>query len=1396
MGKNKALESSDSYTVGWIAALPKEMAATLGMLDERHDKPKDFVKPSSDTNAYCWGRIGDHNVVIASLAAGVYGTTSAATTAIHMLSSFPSIKVGLMVGIGAAIPGPKHDIRLGDVVVSQPHGQAGGVIQYDLGKSRVRTEHEHTVHTFEKVGVLRPPPEALLKALSLLQAEIRLEGSSIFQFLEEMLERYPRLAQRGPEAPGYIYQGQENDKLFEASYLHTSGVGCDDCDPARMVSRDTRRDPDVPRVHYGVIASGNRLVKDAAERDMILRESGEDCICLETEAAGLLNSFPCLVIRGICDYADSHGNNDWQEYAAATAAAYAKEFLGFLDQGDLARASKASEVLEQISEDLKKMNKTVKIAEEAVQDLQLDYHEKKIGDWLSAPDPSTNYINALEKRHQDTGLWFTRGEVFARWNRQPGSFLWLHGIPGCGKTILSSTIIEHLRCYNKPDQPLLYFYFDFSDSKKQTLENMLRSLTNQLYQGQPEARSPLDQLWESHGYGNQQLSKQSLRTVLPAMLSRVNDPSIVIDALDEASTRSNLLAWLEGICGPGSPVRVLVITRSEEDIERAFEHWTQPEDRIGISESDIDGDIRVYVNHTVRNGSVLDRWQGRPDVQDEIESELVVKANGICGGLTQVVEDLIDKGAKFTEAGDSAAYGYLEEALRLASREGHDTTVQLLLDRGADINAGHGNALRWASLNSNATVVQLLLDRGADANAGHGNALRWASLNGDDKTVQLLLDRGADIDVRGEDQETALTKALNGDHYTTVQLLLENNAFLSLDDFIDALRGDTQRGERLVSIMLPYVTADLAAQEDRKGMNMLHYAAAYGSEATARKCLDLGVDFRVRDYRGMTALDWAANREHLNIVKALVRAGSDLEEVDGYGWTPLEYLADITPRERRARSWERYSERSAESVLDKSERTLLAHAQDDAVHSIGADAPEKREPCSNVVQYPDERAQKGFVAPSVNSLAPSSFRAALEASDVTEAIRLLEEETQAVTQPLSGFEWLEEPLAMGLTPTEIINLIIEERKEAPWIRTRDPIIIGGFHVNQDCPFKKAFDKSMSRLDTASQPHVLGTFSEFWSLREVQYGSQAGQYALVAINMTWIKTDARTIESAVINGDWDLDTLEAPWGLLVSVCTGVAQRVPLREVVAEVMPAMVAAMRRRPQEWELLAQNHNIVEKFKDPTFKTWYNSLKRPEKDALDVVTEYILKKIYWTGVDQREKLVVACPSFGDASGCIHMPREQNQALASILKDSEDCATFASVTTKCIETDDQKCRNSHQPKWQDRASLLITSVCQYQQLKTGKRQKLCSPGLQDGKQYWMGYIRDYRRFTAQVQSASGSSIVLKISDSKCPVGWARLAWARLAWERVDRTKSCYIRLVERQLVNEEGAEEVFVLSGE
>jgi hypothetical protein len=272
----------------------------------------------------------------------------------------------------------------------------------------------------------------------------------------------------------------------------------------------------------------------------------------------------------------------------------------------------------------------VRDTKETVQEVRLNQHEREIRDWLSAPDPSTNYESALEKRHEGTGSWFTCGKAFEDWKKQSSSFLWLHGIPGCGKTVLSSTIIEHLRNSTTSAQVLLYFFFDFNDTNKQTLENMLRSLVYQLYQKQPNARGPLNQLWGSTRGDNQQLSKNSLRDVLLVMLSKVTKVNIVLDALDESSTRNDVLAWLRDVLEAKScTCRILVTARREEDIESALQCWIRPEDGIGIQQDGVNEDIKSYVIYRVRNSEELKRWHKVPEVQDEIETELVNRADGM-----------------------------------------------------------------------------------------------------------------------------------------------------------------------------------------------------------------------------------------------------------------------------------------------------------------------------------------------------------------------------------------------------------------------------------------------------------------------------------------------------------------------------------------------------------------------------------------------------------------------------------------------------------------------------------------------------------------------------------------------------------------------------------------------
>jgi nucleoside phosphorylase len=139
-----------------------------------------------------------------------------------------------------------------------------------------------------------------------------------------MLEKYPYMRKRG-----FTYPGRSADQLFPSDYPQASRRPCTKCDPAKRIDRypDNRADSD-PVIYYGTIATGSVVVKHALTRDKIRRKHRG--ICLEIEAAGLMKNFLCVVVRGISDYADSHKNDQWQPYAAATAAACAREFLEYV----------------------------------------------------------------------------------------------------------------------------------------------------------------------------------------------------------------------------------------------------------------------------------------------------------------------------------------------------------------------------------------------------------------------------------------------------------------------------------------------------------------------------------------------------------------------------------------------------------------------------------------------------------------------------------------------------------------------------------------------------------------------------------------------------------------------------------------------------------------------------------------------------------------------------------------------------------------------------------------------------------------------------------------------------------------------------------------------------------
>ncbi|KAF6811817.1 kinesin light chain protein, partial [Colletotrichum sojae] len=238
------MSDPQAYTVGWICAVTAESVAARAFLDEEHRGPRHVSQ--HDNNSYVLGCIGSHNVVIAALPEGEYGTTSAATVAKDMLHSFPNVRIGLMVGIGGGAPSQKHDIRLGDIVVSKPGDGDGGVFQYDFGKTIQDC-------SFQETGFLNQPPALLRAALATLKATYEMKGHRLVEEVNKNLEKIKKRSKYKQPSPA-------SDRLYKSHIVHPSNSP-DECDiacgndTACLITRPERdEEDDDPAIHYGLIA--------------------------------------------------------------------------------------------------------------------------------------------------------------------------------------------------------------------------------------------------------------------------------------------------------------------------------------------------------------------------------------------------------------------------------------------------------------------------------------------------------------------------------------------------------------------------------------------------------------------------------------------------------------------------------------------------------------------------------------------------------------------------------------------------------------------------------------------------------------------------------------------------------------------------------------------------------------------------------------------------------------------------------------------------------------------------------------------------------------------------------------------------------------------------------------
>jgi nucleoside phosphorylase len=309
----KRLKHED-YTVGWICPLLVEKIAALKMLDEEHEPLEQLP---ADHNVYNLGCIKGHNVVIAGLHQA--GNSVAATVVAQMITTFPHIRFGMLVGIGGGVPTQTDEgmIRLGHVVVSYPTGNHSGAVQFNRGKAE---EGE-----FKRTGALAPPPRVLQNAV------IDLEAKRAGTLDDPVAKNIKRIHTTIPGLSKYSYPGLQHDHLYQPDYIHPNpDFSCDECrcDHTRredLSSSDANQTNLRVVAHRGTIATSDLVIKSGRLRNQLAKEY--KVLCFEMEAAGALTDFPCIVIRGIADYSDSHKNDRWHGYAAAAAAAYARQLF-------------------------------------------------------------------------------------------------------------------------------------------------------------------------------------------------------------------------------------------------------------------------------------------------------------------------------------------------------------------------------------------------------------------------------------------------------------------------------------------------------------------------------------------------------------------------------------------------------------------------------------------------------------------------------------------------------------------------------------------------------------------------------------------------------------------------------------------------------------------------------------------------------------------------------------------------------------------------------------------------------------------------------------------------------------------------------------------------------------
>ncbi|KAI9859480.1 MAG: hypothetical protein M1813_006622 [Trichoglossum hirsutum] len=913
------------YTVGWICALSIELAASSEMLDEVH---QDLDLVQGDTNMYTLGEIGGHNIVIACLPAGNTGITPAANVATNMLRSFPKIRFGLMVGVGGGAPArrsrPNEDIRLGDVVVSIPQGELGGVVKYDRGKVVAGGEFQHT-------GLLNMPPTPLTNAVAKLRGIHESKRNAITRNVTAMINRVLESEDANPDfKEQYKCPDLKYDRLFKADYEHNESqregeesgdsddfdeipLPCRGCDSTRLLPRKPRNSPG-PVIHYGTIASADEVMRHGVTREEIRKKYG--VLCFEMEAAGLMNDFPCLVVRGICDYSDTHKNKIWQRYAAATAAAYTKELLEVVLKEDIERTEDAVKVLER--------------------DKQRQDREK-ILNWLDSDTHTKRFIDSHEKWQPHTAQKLLHSEQYLNWTSNNTQTLWCHGIAGGGKTVFASVIVDNLKVAQKDKTPetkagIACLFCEYERRKDQTVRSLTSAILRQLAHQCDVLPVSVTDLYDLHQTNDVPPRFEEISSALTDVLGNFPRVFLIVDALDECfeNTRRELLSHLLEQQRK-SGIKLLATSRPTIDFRKEFGACEELE--IKADPQDVKNvlDILIEKSDTLIKTDV--------ELRNRVTDKIAMAVNGMFLLVQPFLDSIMGERSRgcvedalraLVESPDKISTVYEVALNRIGSQKPGDRKLAhrilswifesrrpltrqeflhaLAVKKGIltfrkeyiinDLDAAVALCAGLVVINQKSNTVQLMHHTTRKYFEDHKHRPDWMSAANEMIASSCITYVSYSVFGKGtcsddEELETRLSEypflgyaAQHwGNHARDDQERIEDLALEFLQD--DAKVASSNQVIHLADHRYPGYSQDFI-----RDVNGLQAAASFGLANIVLRLISHGADTKAKDEDGRTALHRAAENGHDEVVRKLVEHGAEVNTKEAkYDQTPLHLAA-------------------------------------------------------------------------------------------------------------------------------------------------------------------------------------------------------------------------------------------------------------------------------------------------------------------------------------------------------------------------------------------------------------------------------------------------------------------------------------------------------------------------